>query len=182
MDIIDIIILAIALGIDCLIVSFSQGLIFRTQRRINSLKLAITMGLFQGLMPIIGYVATDKICKILIPYSKWIVFTLFFILGIHFILESFSTNKEEQIQCIGLKCLIALGIATSIDALISGVPIKLTDANLVLSCLLIGLVSFLMSLGGFWSGNIIKHIPSKYLQITGGLLLIGLAFKTIFID
>jgi putative Mn2+ efflux pump MntP len=181
LDIIELIILAAALGIDCFIVSFSQGLIFRTQRKINSLKLALTMGLFQGFMPIIGYVATDKISKFVMPYSKWIVFTLFFILGLHFISDAFSKDKEEQIQCIGIKCLITLGIATSIDALISGVPLKLTSTNLTLSCVLICLASFIMAIGGFWSSSIMKNIPSKYLQITGGLLPIGLALKSFFI-
>ena len=179
MDIIDIIILAIALGIDCFIVSFSQGLIFTSNRRKNSFNLALTMGLFQGLMPIIGYIATDKIYQFVMPYSKWIVFTLFMILGLHFILEAFSKEEKEQIQCIGIKCLITLGIATSIDALISGATLKLTSASLTMSCLLIGLASFIMSQGGFWSGNIVKTIPSKYLQIMGGLLLVGLAVKSL---
>ena len=79
MDIADIILLAIALGIDCFVVSFSQGIIFKKKCKRNSLKLAVTMGLFQGLMPIVGYAATDKVYKFLVPYSKWIVFTLFLI-------------------------------------------------------------------------------------------------------
>lgn len=181
MDIIDIILLATALGIDCLIISFSQGLIFKLNRKKNSLKLALTMGLFQGLMPVIGYIATDKIYNLLIPYSKWIVFTLFLILGLHFISEGFWGKEKEQIQCIGFKCLIALGIATSIDALISGVSIKLTSANLLLSCGVIGLASFLMSQIGFWTGNVIKNIPSKHLHIIGGIILISLAIKNLIL-
>lgn len=178
MDIIDIILLAIALGIDCLIVSFSQGLIFSSNRRKNSFNLAFTMGVFQGLMPIIGYCATTKIYKFLIPYSKWIVFTIFLILGLHFIIESFDKEEKGQIQCIGFKCLVALGIATSIDALISGVSLKLTSTNLLYACGFIGIASFVMSLIGFWGGNIIKHISSKYLQLIGGLILILLAIKS----
>ncbi len=178
MDLIDIILLAIALGVDCLVVSFSQGLIFTSQRTKNSLRLALCMGLFQGLMPIIGYIGAHKIYDILIPYSRWIVFGIFFILGLHFILEAFQEKVREQICRIGLRCLIGFGIATSIDALISGVSLRLTAANLILACSIIGVVSFVMSLAGFWSGNRFKSFPSKYLEITGGLILLALAVKS----
>lgn len=178
MSLIDIILLAAALGIDCLIVSFSQGLIFKNNRLRNSLFLAFTMGLFQGFMPVIGYVGTNSLAKILMPFSKWIVFGIFFILGLKFIIDSFQP-KEEEFQCIGIKCLISLGIATSIDALVSGVSIRLTYTNLALSTVLIGLVSFLMSMIGFWGGNFVKHIPSKYLEILAGIILVLLAIKSL---
>lgn len=179
MTLIDIILLAIALGIDCFIVSFSQGLIFKNNRLKNSLNLALTMGFFQGFMPVIGYVGTNSLYKLVVPFSKWIVFGIFLILGLKFIIDSFAP-KEEDVQCIGWKCLCGLGIATSIDALVSGATIRLTGTNLMLSVSLIGLASFLISISGFWSGNFIKNIPSKYLEITGGVILILLAVKSLF--
>lgn len=178
MSLIDIILLAIALGIDCLIVSFSQGLVFNCNRTKNSVRLALSMGIFQGFMPLIGYVGTDSLYKLIVPYSKWIVFGIFFILGAKFIFEAFQPKKEE-IQCIGFKCLMSLGIATSIDALVSGATLKLTHTNLIPAMALIGIASFIMSLVGFWTGNYIKNIPSKYLEIIGGLILIGLAIKSL---
>lgn len=136
------------------------------------------MGIFQGGMPLIGYAGTDYMYKLVVPYSKWIVFGIFFILGLKFILEAFK-NKKEEVQCIGLKCLIGLGIATSIDALVSGSTLRLTETNLLVAGLMIGLMSFLMSMAGFWSGNYIKNIPSKYLEISGGIILILLALKSV---
>lgn len=179
MSLIDIFLLAIALGIDCLVVSFSQGLIFNSEKIKNAISLAITMGLFQGLMPVIGYVGTHKIYDILIPYGKYIVFSIFLLLGMHFIFESFQIKTEEKICCIGFKCLMGLGIATSIDALISGVTLRLTSANLILSCFIIGILSFIMSIIGFWCGTRIKNIPSKYLEVLGGTILVILAIKSI---
>lgn len=178
MNLIDLVLLAIALGIDCLVVSFSQGLIFNTNRLKTSIQLAVVMGIFQGGMPLIGYAGTDYMYKLVVPYSKWIVFGIFFILGLKFILEAFK-NKKEEVQCIGLKCLIGLGIATSIDALVSGSTLRLTETNLLVAGLMIGLMSFLMSMAGFWSGNYIKNIPSKYLEISGGIILILLALKSV---
>lgn len=179
MTLIDIILLAIALGIDCFVVSFSQGLIFKNNRFKNSFNLALVMGFFQGFMPVIGYIGTNSLYKLIVPFSKWIVFGIFLTLGLKFIVDSFAP-KEEQAQCIGWKCLCGLGIATSIDALVSGATIRLTGTSLALSVSLIGLASFLMSISGFWSGNFIKNIPSKYLEITGGVILILLAIKSLF--
>lgn len=179
MNLVDIILLSIALGIDCLIVSFSQGLIFKSQRVKNSFNLAFFMGLFQGLMPVIGYIAVNKIYKYLLPYSRHIVFTIFFIIGLHFILEAIRNEQKQEICSIGIKCLISLSIATSMDALIAGTTIKLTSTSLLLCCLLFGLFSFVMSELGFWFGNFIKNIPAKFLQIFGGIILIVLAFKAL---
>lgn len=178
MSLVDIIFLAIALGIDCFVVSFSQGLIFKQNKVKNSLYLAVTMGLFQGLMPVIGYIGTNGLYQLLVPLSKWIVFGIFFVLGLKFIIEAFEVQKEET-QCIGLKCLIGLGIATSIDALVSGATIMLTHTSLALACIVIGLASFIMALAGFFIGNYIKKIQPKYLAIAGGIILIILAIKSL---
>ena len=178
MSLIDIILLAIALGIDCLIVSFSQGLVFNKNRTVNSLKLALSMGFFQGFMPCIGYTGAEYIYDFVAPFSKWIVFAIFFILGLKFILEAFE-NRKKEICCIGLKCLISLGIATSIDALVSGAGLNFTSTPLITSALIIGIASFIMSLCGFWFGNLFKKFPHKYLEIAGGIILIFLAAKSI---
>ena len=178
MSLIDIILLAIALGIDCLVVSFSQGLIFDKNRLKNSLKLAFVMGLFQGGMPVIGYIGADKLYKYAVPYSKWIVFGIFFMLGLKFIFEAFS-QKEDKVQCLDFMCLIGLGVATSIDALVSGASLRLTETGLILSCLIIGLMSFIMSMVGFWSGNRVKNLCPRCLEISGGIILIALAVKAL---
>lgn len=178
MSIISIIFLAIALGIDCLVVSFSQGLIFTSKRTKNSLALAFTMGLFQGLMPVIGYIGADVIHKYVETFSHWLVFGIFLILGLKFIFEAFQ-EKEEEICCIGLKCLLGMGLATSIDALVAGASLNFTGTPLLLSALIIGFASFVMSLCGFWFGNFFKKFPSKYLEITGGIILVILAVKAL---
>ena len=178
MNLFDIILLAFALGIDCLVVSFSQGLIFTKNRIKNSLFLAFTMGLFQGFMPCIGFAGADYVYNLVQPFSKWLVFVIFILLGFKFILESYSV-KEQKIMCIGFKCLLGLGIATSIDALVAGAGLNFTHAPILLSVFIIGFVSFIMSFVGFWSGNLLKTFPSQYLEISGGCILIFLAFKSL---
>lgn len=178
MNLVEIIVLAVALGVDCLVVSFSQGLIFKSKRIRNSVVLALTMGFCQGIMPCFGYFGCEVVSKFIAPYGKWLVFAIFMFLGIKFIIEAFKA-KEENICCIDLKCLAVMGIATSIDALASGVSINLTHTSLLKSALIIGFMSFYMSLKGFWFAIFFKKIPSKFLEITGGCILIFLAVKSI---
>ncbi len=166
--------MAAALGIDCLVVSFSQGLILKSKRLKNSVILAITMGICQGLMPVFGYFGAETVNQFIAPFSKWLVFAIFMSLGIKFIYEAFH-EKEEDICCIDFKCLIGMGIATSIDALASGISLNLTHTPLLLSAMIIGFISFLMSLKGFWAGVFFKKIPSKFLEVLGGIVLISLA-------
>ena len=178
MNLIEIILLAVALGIDCLVVSFSQGLIFNNNRMKNSMALAVTMGFFQGAMPVIGYVGADVISSYVSAFAHWLVFAIFMLLGLKFIFEAFH-EKEETICCIGMKCLISMGIATSIDALAAGASLNLSGAGLLVPCLIIGAASFVMSLCGFWFGNCFRKFPSKILEITGGVILIILAVKSV---
>lgn len=178
MSLIEIILLAIALGIDCLVVSFSQGLVFTANRTKNSLALAVTMGLFQGLMPVIGYSGADVISSYVSKFADWLVFCIFLILGLKFIIEAFH-KKDETICCIGFKCMLSMGLATSIDALAAGASIKFSGVGLLIPAVIIGIVSFLMSLCGFWSGNCFKKFPSRILEISGGVILIILAVKSV---
>jgi len=164
---------------DCLLVSFSQGLIFKKNKRRNSFILGVTMGAFQGLMPCISYFFTDFVEHFIQPYSKWLVFLIFMCLGLKFIIESFF-EKDDEICFIEWKCLLWMGFATSIDAFAAGVSLKLTHTPILISALIIGIGSFLMSGFGFWLGYFFKKLPSKYLEILGGLILIFLAIKTLF--
>ena len=180
MSLFEIVLLAIALGVDCLVVSFSQGLIFHSNKLPNSLKLAFVMGLFQGLMPVIGYWCADAVNSYVEKFADWIVFIIFLILGIKLICEALKKSDDDvKICCIGLKCLISLGIATSIDALGAGLSLRFLNADLLISALVIGVCSFVMSIVGFCAGNCLKALPSKYLEIFGGIVLICLAIKAV---
>ncbi len=179
MNLVEIIVLAVVLGIDCLVVSFSQGLILKSNRVRNSILLAFSMGFFQGFLPCFAYVGTHALIDFIEPFSHWFVFAIFMTLGVKFIYEALQ-EKDDKICCIDLKCLVAMGIAVSIDAFASGVSLKLTHTPLLLSTFIIGIISFLMSLGGFWSGIFFQKLPSKFLEISGGIILIIMAFRAWF--
>jgi len=178
MNTFEVIMLAMALGIDCIVVSFAQGVIYKDNRIRNSLLLALTMGLFQGIMPCIGYFGATPIYDYVEPYSHLIVFTIFMLLGIKFILDAFG-KKKVKLCSISLSCLISMGVATSIDALVAGASIKFSQAEILFPAVLIGIVSFIMSFIGFWAGNTYIKLPSKFLEIFGGLILIFLGIQAL---
>jgi len=177
---IDILILAIALSIDACVVSFSNGLIFTHNKRLNSIILATSVGFFQFFMPLIGFFAAQTVSKYVEPYNHWIVFVIFVLLGAKFIKEAFEEKKQEKIDCyLCFKYILLVSVATSIDALGAGVSIAFTKTQIWFPAIIIGIVTFINSLLGFWSGYLFKKFPTKNLEITGGIILILLAFKVL---
>lgn len=174
----EIFILAIALSIDACIVSFTYALKFKETHFKNSLSLSICTGLFQALMPILGYYLTNFVKVYIEPYSKLIVFIIFTYLGIKFILEA-NEKKENKTAAINRETLLLIGIATSIDAFSAGISLSLFGNKILKPAILIGLITFVNSNLGYYSGLKLKTLPSKFLEITGGILLILLGLKAL---
>ena len=179
MSLTEIFLLAIALSIDACVVSFTYGLIIEKQKRINSLLLAIFTGFFQFLMPILGYYLANLLHKYIEEFASVIVFVIFTYLGIKFIKESFETQSVKP-KCLSVGCLFFVALATSIDAFSSGISLLLSGNRILYPAILIGIITFFNALLGFWSGFVLKKFPAKYLEITGGLILIGLGIKALW--
>lgn len=179
MSYLEIFLLAIALSIDASIVSFSYGISFNNNRLKIALLLASFTGFFQGLMPFIGYHLTSIIKAYIAPYASLIVFLIFTYLGIKFIKES-GKSKDNKLCCIGLGCLLLIGIATSIDAFSAGISLSLYGNRILKPILLIFIITFINSLLGFKLGGKLKNWNSKYLEIFAGLILIFLGIKAFF--
>lgn len=176
----EIIILSIALSIDAMIVSFSQGLIFKNYRLRLALTLAFFFGLFQAVMPLIGAFVTGVVYNYIFGLSKWIVCTVFVLLGLKFIYEALkNSGNDEKLKSLSLVYILIFAVSTSIDALFAGIPLRFMNINLVFPILLIGIVTFFNSLFGFWLSGTLKHLNSKYIQIFGAVLLIALGVKEI---
>lgn len=183
MSYLDIFILAIALSIDACVVSFSNGLIFTHNKKANSLILASSVGFFQFLMPLIGGMLANLVNKYVEPIAPWIVFTIFCILGAKFIKDAFKKedeDKEKLVCALCFKYILIVSIVTSIDAMAAGASLYFSGTQILIPAILIGVVTFINSLLGFWSGQFFKRFPTKNLEISGGVILILLAFKVLF--
>ena len=180
MGIFEICLLALVLSIDATVVSFSQGLVFKNQKRKNSLILAFFLGFFQFLMPLVGYYTSLAFYIELQFIGKWLIFGIFLLLGAKFIAEAFSKTPKKEVQNLSIIQLLFFAVATSIDAMGAGVALCLSDANIWASAVLIGIITFINSLLGFWGGYLFKEFPTKYLQICGGIILIALGINALF--
>ena len=178
MSYLEIFLLALALSVDACVVSFSYGITFNQNRLKTALMLAAFTGVFQGLMPVIGYYLTSFVKSFIAPFADAIVFTIFIFLGVKFIKEAFDTDKAKP-NCMGFVCLLLIGIATSIDAFSAGISLALYGNHILKPALLITIITFANSLLGFNIGGKLKHLPTKSLEIFAGLILVFLGIKAI---
>jgi putative Mn2+ efflux pump MntP len=130
-------------------------------------------------MPCFGYHLTSLFKTIIGPYAKIIVFTIFVYLGLKFIKESFESNKNQP-NCIGIICLLLIGIATSIDAFSAGISLSLYRNRILKPALLMTITTFINSIIGFTIGQKLKNLPTQPLEIIAGIILIFLGIKTLF--
>ncbi len=179
MSFISLLLLAIALSVDACVVSFAHGLVLNESKFINAFSLGFVTGGFQALMPLIGYYLTQSMLKYVEPFGKWLVFAIFMYLGIKIIQDTYNDDKEAPL-CLSFKCILLIGLATSIDALAAGVTLSLTSTNILKAVILIGLTTFLFSFAGYWCGCFMKKLSTKVLEIIAGLILIFLSVKSLF--
>lgn len=176
MDLPSLICISIALSMDAFSVSICKGL---TSRRF-SLKTAISCGLwfgiFQAVMPLIGYFFGVQFEHFIKSIDHWIAFLLLLLLGANMIREAFSDDEECE-KDSGMKTMPLLAVATSIDALAVGVSFAFLSVNIWKSVLIIGITTFVFSFVGVRIGNVFGSRYSKMAEITGGVILILIGVK-----
>lgn len=177
MQIIELIILSIGLAMDAFSVSICKGLSITKIKTKDAIIVGLYFGIFQALMPIIGYLLGmnfyDKITNI----DHWIAFVLLSCIGINMIREAILNKEEIKDDSLNMKNMLVLSIATSIDALAAGITFAFLNVNILMSVIIIGVITFLISTIGVIVGNIFGNKYEKKAQIFGGVILIILGFK-----
>ena len=179
MSYLEIFLLALALSVDACVLSFSYGLVFHHMRKKNSMLLASFTGIFQGIMPVIGYFLTSLVKNYIMPYAEVLILVIFCFLGLKFIKEAFDKKQEPSQMCLGVGCLFLAGVATSIDAFSAGISLSLFGNKILKPAVLIAFITFINSHLGFWLGGKLKNLPTKRLEIMAGLILIFLGIKAV---
>lgn len=184
MNALDVWMLAVALAMDCFTVSIVSGVIVRRWLWGMILRIALLFGLFQALMPLIGWLATSHFSAQLEFIDHWIAFGLLAFIGGKMIRESLAPEEEEKLfDPKSLQTQLLLAIATSIDALAVGISFACTGYKsldqLAYPLLVIGLVSFLFSIFGYRLGvRFGKAIARKLKpELLGGIILIAIGIK-----
>ena len=134
-------------------------------------------GIFQGGMPVIGYLLGTSFETLVTKIDHWIAFGLLSIIGINMIKEAFECCCENANDKVNFKTMIVLAIATSIDALAIGITFAFLKTNITLASILIGVITFMLSLIGVKIGNKFGNKYQKKAQVFGGIVLIFIGIK-----
>jgi len=175
-----IVMVAVALAMDAFSVCVSCGMTIIKPRYRHYFRLAFHFGLFQFMMPIIGYFIGMHLGSLIAGFDHWVAFGFLLVIGVKMIGES-STNKPwkgpaRKDPSRGFT-LIFLAVATSIDALAVGISIGVLAGPIILPSLIIGVVCGLFSIIGLAIGNRIGPLFGKWAETLGGIMLIGIGIK-----
>ena len=178
MDLLTVFLIGLSLSMDAFAVSIANGMSIKNIRLSHVFLIAGVFGVFQALMPIIGYYLTRTFSDAITSFDHWIAFVLLGLIGANMIKEALSKDEEKSNASMGFKDMLTLAIATSIDALAVGITFALLpDVNIGAAVGFIGLTTFVLSAAGIKIGNIFGSKYKSKAELTGGIILILMGAK-----
>jgi putative Mn2+ efflux pump MntP len=170
--------LALALAMDAFAVALGTGAVLSRLTGRHLFRLGFHFGLFQALMPVIGWLAGLTIMQWVEAWDHWIAFSLLAIIGGRMIYEAFSDKEktDDRDPTKGLS-LVLLSIATSIDALAVGFSLSVIGVSIWMPALVIGLVAGVLTIAGMLLGGRIGNRWGSRVEIFGGVVLIAIGIK-----
>ncbi|WP_307903801.1 manganese efflux pump MntP [Haliovirga abyssi] len=182
MSLVSILLIAIGLAMDAFAVSISSGIAIKNLKIGHSIKIGSFFGVFQAIMPILGWLAGNSFVKYAGKYSRWVAFLLLLFIGGKMIYESFVIEESEaKKDVLSMINLLLLAIATSIDALAVGVTFSLLKIDVMEPSVIIGIVTFFISVIGVYLGNKLGDLFGNKIEIIGGIILIGIGVKILVV-
>ncbi|WP_291579891.1 manganese efflux pump MntP family protein [Clostridium sp. UBA6640] len=178
MSIISIFLTSLALAMDAFAVSLTIGMKEKGHRIKNAIRVGAYFGIFQGLMPLIGWLLGVNFSDYIIKFDHWIAFILLSIIGSRMIYEAIKGNDEDKLKYdLTAKIMLLLAIATSIDALAIGVSFAFLSVNIVLAVALISIITFATCFFGVIAGKSLGNVLESKAEILGGIILIFIGIK-----
>lgn len=179
LPLIEIIIIGIGLAMDAFAVSVTSGITLGKMKLRYAMRIALTFGVFQAIMPIFGWLGGFYFAEYLQSVDHWIAFILLVLIGGKMIWESrkLEDAEKEAADPLNSYVLLTLAVATSIDALAVGVTLSMLHSGIISAALIIGLITFVMCLIGTRIGSRFGHIFENKVEMAGGLILIGIGLK-----
>jgi len=169
--------IAFGLAMDAFSVSIAYGMTAEGDRRKNAFKMASSFGAFQMLMPMLGWLAGIEILEFIAGFDHWVAFALLLLIGCKMIYEATKPEHFEQVKPLTIHMLLALSIATSIDALAVGLSFAFLKASIAPPIIIIGTITFTLSLAGAFLGDKLRRLRMGKIEVLGGLILIAIGTK-----
>jgi putative Mn2+ efflux pump MntP len=175
-------ILAVGLAMDATAVSAARGMAVSRLRIRHVLLVAGFFGGFQALMPLLGWFAGARVGPLVAAWDHWIAFGLLGAIGSKMLWEARTSHDEVAVErredeLFGLKVMLVLAVATSLDALAVGFTLPVLGAPFALSLITIGITTAVLSAAGLLAGRRFGAVLGARLDAAGGLILIGLGTK-----
>ena len=177
MNFISVLLIGVGLSMDAFAAAICKGLAIKKNFLEKSLVIALFYGVFQGLMPLIGYQLGSIFAEKLQAIDHWIAFVLLGLIGLNMIREARDKTCPVEEDRLDIKNLFMLAIATSIDALAVGVSFAFLKIRISLAVLVIGLTTFIISFAGVQIGKFFGIALEDKAQVAGGVILILLGTK-----
>ena len=180
MDLVTVVLIAVALAMDAFAVAVASGLYISRLRANHALRIAGMFGVFQGSMPVAGWLAGRSTQQLVAAVDHWLVFVLLAGIGGKMIYESTQLNDrrgKRGFDPLSMSFLLLLSIATSIDALAVGVSYGLLDVAVATPAVIIGVVTFVLSLAGVYLGDRVGHLFERRIEALGGVILILIGLR-----
>ncbi|OON95764.1 MAG: hypothetical protein ATN36_07505 [Epulopiscium sp. Nele67-Bin005] len=173
MNLSSIFMIGVGLSADAFAVSICKGLSMKKMYIKDALIIAIYFGVFQALMPLIGFVLGTQFSNFVNNIGHWLAFAILTYIGLNLIKSGNSKEEDDGLDMdLSIKVMVSLAIATSIDALAVGVTFAFLQVEILLAILIIGLTTFIICLFGVKVGNIFGIKYKSKAEILGGIILI----------
>jgi len=180
MTFVEIILIAIGLAMDASAVSMAAASAGFAHHKRQVFRLAFHFGLFQGVMPFLGWLLGSTIVDYIQSWDHWIAFVLLGLVGGRMIREGLDKDPEQmKTDPTRGWTLVTLSIATSIDALAIGLSFSVLDVGILLPCLLIGLITVALAVLATQIGKVAGEILGKRVEVLGGIILIGIGVRIV---
>lgn len=175
----ELIIISLGLSMDAFAVAICKGLNMRKIDYGQTALIALFFGGFQALMPFIGWLLGKQFESYITSIDHWIAFALLGFIGGKMIYESFKNDDDAlaDVSKPDLRELTVLAIATSIDALAVGITFAFLKADIKISVLLIGVITFLLSAVGVFIGHKFGEKYKNKAELAGGIILVLIGLK-----
>lgn len=183
MGLIEMLLLGVGLSMDAFAVTVTNGLGYPNLSKGNKIAMPVAFGLFQGLMPMLGYFAGNLFAEFISKYAGIITLLVLGYIGGNMIKESLSKDEEEEEtheDQYTFKVLILQAIATSIDAFAVGVSLAALQTNVVLACSIIAITTCILCFGALYVGKKFGEVLGDRAQTLGGIILVLIGIKALF--
>ena len=180
MSISEIVLIGIALSMDAFAVCVASSMVYTNMTWLRKLSMPIMFGLFQGIMPILGFFLGSLFALFIEKWSGPISLLILGISGINMIREGLAKDEETEPKKLTLWILLVQAVATSIDAFAVGVSFAANSANIWQSAPIIAVTTFVLSLIALFVGTKAGEKLGDKAEILGGIILIIIGIKSLF--